>query len=414
MSYVFTSDEVKNQLKELNKSYDGRKTFGDLYAGVDLAAQRQLSDLSYDYGIAMNQAYTSSMQQKSAIAGSTLGAGSKQSLYEGLDDTLAQAFDTYRQNYLSGKQKIDTSVQESKDAIDKMLTEQSNNVIAYQQSIYGYLNDLYNKAYALDSYAKDGVEDETLKGLFENDNLWSRYVKTETQNGEEIKRLMTEEELMAQAYDVNRELTTFGVDYYDQMLNSFASQHGTNYSFNTYLKNVNPELYDWSVSQNPYDASVVSEYGINSNLASLRKYFGLDSTDAKYQFSERLGAIPKSEMDTSSSELNDKLNGLIAQREKVGDRGRRLKRVASQYSDLINDIETFVNDYHLSDYVTEKYGSWEELKTSLESVLEQDFQSNILGATGFENIAKAEKIESYYNNVIKELTTEANKRYSKK
>ena len=122
-------------------------------------------------------------------------------------------------------------------------------------------------------------------------------------------------------------------------------------------------------------------------------------------------------MDTSASKLNDTLNDLIAQGEEYyggSSSGRQLKRVVSQYNDLINDIEAFVNDYHLSDYVTEKYGSLEELKIMLKDVLDQDIQSNIRGATGFENTEKVKTIVSYYSDVIKDLTTEADKRYSGK
>ena len=75
---VFTTDVLKQQLKEANRMYDGRKTFEQLYGNIALAEQKALSSLQQDYSSAVSEAYLSSLGQEQNILSSNLGQGFKE------------------------------------------------------------------------------------------------------------------------------------------------------------------------------------------------------------------------------------------------------------------------------------------------------------------------------------------------
>ncbi len=373
MGYVFTTDAVKEQLKEMNRDYEGRKTWGNMYAQADLTGQLGTSQVNYDYASAMNEAYKSAYSQQSSIKNSNLGTGLKSEANLMLDDALMQAFETYRQNYLSSKSQVDASVNEIKAGIDEALTDQANNIIAYQESTYDYLTDIYNRAYGLGDYKELGADD-TLNNLFTNDVLWNRYLTKDPYGND---RLKTRDELMLEMYDKDQNLTMRGAEFYDQMLNALGTQYGEEYGFNKWLQNTNEDLYNWSVSNNPYATGATDDYGRNSNLAYMRNMLGLESTDAKYDFAERYGAISRDEITKGFSSIQDKLNNL----QKLADAGNTAEgyehaseEVVEQYVGIIDEIETLAKKYGIHDEFGKQLGGWDNIKNNYEGMLEGTFK----------------------------------------
>ena len=74
MSYGFitNAEDAKNALKELNRNYEGRKVWSDLYSSVNLAEQQALSSLKSDYSSDITQAYVNAHKNKAVIANSDL------------------------------------------------------------------------------------------------------------------------------------------------------------------------------------------------------------------------------------------------------------------------------------------------------------------------------------------------------
>ena len=93
---------------------------------------------------------------------------------------------------------------------------------------------------------------------------WERYITNdpvldaegkeqfdEEGNRIEERRLKTQEEMAAELYDENGNLTLAGLDYFDQLENSLANEGG--YSWGQYLLDTNEDLYNWSKTYNPYN-----------------------------------------------------------------------------------------------------------------------------------------------------------------
>ena len=66
---IYDTSSIKQQLKEANRDYIGRKTWENLYAGIDIAEKQQIGALKQDYAKAMSDAYATAYKN----AGSYLG-----------------------------------------------------------------------------------------------------------------------------------------------------------------------------------------------------------------------------------------------------------------------------------------------------------------------------------------------------
>lgn len=282
--YITTSNEWKKQLKNFNRGYNGRKTWDELYGTIDTAAQKGNSIVTQDYTDAISQAYGSAFGQKAAIANSNLFTGYKDAAIADIDYGLAEAYDTYRQNYLTQKARVDENATLAREQISTALGTEAENFKAYQDSYYGYLTDLYNRAYGLNDYEDIGA-DETLKTIFTTHPLWNRYLVDSGQEGVD-PALISSSDLYAKLFDTKTgTINAQGTDFYRQMMYQLGPELGK-YGFSEYLSKVNPKLYEWSMTQNPYN---YTEGG--TNAATFRQSVGLDSKDAPYDITSGYKAL---------------------------------------------------------------------------------------------------------------------------
>lgn len=356
--YIQTAGNVARQLKELNRDYRGRKTWGSLYGAVDLQRQQSLGDLGYDYDSQVAKAYATAYQQKSAIANSALGSGFKEQGQLDVDVALQEAFNTYRQNYLSSAAQIEQTALGATSQIDAMLEQEAQNYVDYEASAYSYLQYLYDQAYPGENANYDANAD--LAKMFAENSDWSKYIMTsEDEFGNKTSRLMTEQELRRRNFDLDASgqgtINKAGVDFYDQMLNQLSTED-SKYSFHNWLSKENPELYEWSQSGNAFD---YTEAG--TNIGTFKKMVGLKSTDDEYKFIERFGGMTEQDVTTHLQSFSKDIEGIINSGETDDTMNAK-----DAYSSALTNVQDYVNKLNLD----------ETTKTEITNTI-SNLQSNI-------------------------------------
>ena len=381
--YITSTDEYKQQLRNLNRNYEGRKVWDELYGQIGLSQQRAENLVRQDYLTNLSEAYSSAYNQKAAVANSALGTGYKQQAIEDLDFALSEAFDSYRQNYLTQKSQIEENALAANQAIDDALTKQAENTILYQDSFFSYLEDLWNRAEGLGKYEDIGV-DTTLQNMFKDDMLWSRYtVKDGTDT-----HLIDSSELYAQLYDENKLITDKGIEFYDQMFNRLGVTEGKDYSFHKYLSDTNPELYEWSIADNPYDYTTAG-----TNMGTFKTLMGLDSIDNEYKFIERSGAFTSGELESMMSYITDDLDDIS-----TSGKNKDSVKAFETFEEAADKLQDYVNTLEI-----------DPAKKDDITYFINNYKSHIneddLYKTGFLRINKDDK-KSYNENLVKSLKRE--------
>lgn len=357
---IYDTGSIKSQLAEANRDYYGRKTWEDLYGSIDYAKQKQLGQLEQDYSGAMAEAYASAYRANQNIAASSLGQGYKAAAMEETDIALEEAYQAYKQNYLSGVAQIETAAAQQTQKVTDALTEQATNIRDFANTPYQYLQ------YVFEQYG----EGEQSENIFYNEEMWKRYTKEvkdeagnltgerELKSWEEIANYGAYEEITDEfgntkkqwtgLYDESGNLTIKGADFFDQMINQLAYE-GRGISFGQWLAENNQELYDWSQSYNPYD---YTEAG--SNLGSFKTMVGLTSTDEKYTFMERFGGLSKSEVDKMYSGFTSKLTEL--NRKVAQSSGRDAKEITTEFTDLTKEIGKLTDQLGITADIEDELG----------------------------------------------------------
>ncbi|MBR2385226.1 MAG: hypothetical protein IKA99_06455, partial [Clostridia bacterium] len=357
---IYDTGSIKSQLAEANRDYYGRKTWEDLYGSIDYAKQKQLGQLEQDYSGAMAEAYASAYRSNQGIAASNLGEGYKAAAMEETDIALEEAYNAYKQNYLSGVAEIETAAAKQTQTVTDALTEQAEYIRDFANTPYQYLQ------YVFEQYG----EGEQSENIFYNEEMWKRYTKEvkdevgnltgerELKSWEEIANYGAYEEITDEfgntkkqwtgLYDESGNLTIKGADFFDQMINQLAYE-GRGISFGQWLAENNQELYDWSQSYNPYD---YTEAG--SNLGSFKTMVGLTSTDEKYTFMERFGGLSKSEVDKMYSGFTSKLTEL--NRKVAQSSGRDAKEITTEFTDLTKEIGKLTDQLGITADIEDELG----------------------------------------------------------
>lgn len=392
--YGMISDKstIKQQLKDANRDYMGRKTWENLYAGIDIAEKQQIGVLKQDYAKAMSDAYATAYKNKAAIGASNIGQGYKVEALDSIDTALQEAYDTYRRNYLQAESEIQAASAEAVENVDNALTEQAGNIKKFADLPYEYLKYLFEK------YSEGNPEDN----IFLTNELWKRYTyeeKDEEGNLTGERLLKSWEDIVAYGaydeytdefgnkqkewtglYDDRGNLTIKGADFYDQMMNDLAQRGG--YSFGEWLANYDEDLYDWSQSYNPYDYTKDQR-----NIGSFRTMVGLTSTDQTYSFIERYGGMSRKELDSMYSKFSDK--AIELNRKVSEDNGRGSKGILEEYKGLTNDIADLTDRLGIKDDIEKEMGmSFDELSEQLYNLTEgalsngEIWWQTVLGAFG--------------------------------
>ena len=352
---IVSVDQAKSMLREANKDYYGRKTWQSLYGNIALQEQQAMSSLTQDYASDVAEAYASAYQNKQAVAASNIGQGYKTVAQENIDAALAEAFETYQANYLSGVSQVAQSSAKQVGAVSELEQKQAEKVSAladkpyeYLQSIWAQYKDSYNKDLwdeysALDDKFKAAFLEQhpemqaTINNLFNNPN-WQKYLtqRTDADTGEAYYDLMTWDEL-AQArgfYDENKSLTMAGTDFFDQMINEAANLNipGVQ-SFGEWLKGSDAELYDWATSDDAFNYSLRG-----NNMGTFQQYVGMMSSDQQYQFIERYGGMNSDEVKGLFVNIQTKADDIAKRITEKG--GTDTKAIANDYKGLISEVAT--------------------------------------------------------------------------
>lgn len=336
---ITTRSSVKQSLMEANKDYLGRKSWEQLYGSIDLAKQQQISELQQDYAKDVANAYASAYNQNAAIASSNLGQGYKLSAMESVDDALAKAYETYRSNYLQGVSEAENYASKATAGVTEASDTQTENTQTMLYKPYEYLTWLREQ------YA----EGDTEKDIFLNDLLWKQYMKDEVDEQGNVtgnKVLMSWDELQAKMYDAEGNLTDFGTDFYDKMLNKMSVEQPS-LGFNKWLAENDEKLYDWFASANPYDYSYD-----NRNIGSFKKLVGMKSDDYTYSFIERSGAFTSKELDDLFGKFINASSELTApelDKEKQ-------KTTAETYKNLTAELKTLTDKLGITKSLEKELG----------------------------------------------------------
>lgn len=329
---VMTQQDAARFMEENNRDYNNRKTWQSLLsqnANEALAAENQLVN---DYSKVTAQAYASYLQNKNAIQNSAYVGAGKQTLLSENELALQDAYKSYRNSLLQGEQEIASAAASGEQSITKAFDEQAQFTADYANAHRGYLEELWQKY-------QNGENK-----LFD-DMRWERYITNdpvldaegkeqfdEEGNRIEERRLKTQEEMAAELYDENGNLTLAGLDYFDQLENSLANEGG--YSWGQYLLDTNEDLYNWSKTYNPYNYTFEG-----TNAGSFRTMVGMAADDNDWSFAERYGGMDEEQISGLYNKFYDAAN-------KLADKKAGTETI-SDYKDLVDETVTLVKELGL-------------------------------------------------------------------
>lgn len=329
---VMTQRDAARFMEENNRDYNNRKTWQSLLsqnANEALAAENQLVN---DYSKVTAQAYASYLQNKNVIQNSAYVGAGKQTLLSENELALQDAYNSYRNSLLQGEQEIASAAASGEQSITKAFDEQAKYTADYANAHRGYLEELWKKY-------QNGENK-----LFD-DMRWERYITNdpvldaegkeqfdEEGNRIEERRLKTQEEMAAELYDENGNLTLAGLDYFDQLENSLANEGG--YSWGQYLLDTNEDLYNWSKTYNPYNYTFEG-----TNAGSFRTMVGMAADDNDWSFAERYGGMDEEQISGLYNKFYDAAN-------KLADKKAGTETI-SDYKDLVDETVTLVKELGL-------------------------------------------------------------------
>lgn len=306
---IYTASQAKKELLESNRNYNNRLTWQNAITGVNAQAMEAQSKLNQQYINASTDAYVQYLQNKNALEGSNVVGVGREQLLQQTELALQDAYNSYAQSLQSGHADISAGQQEQLTNIENALKQQAQYTADYTNAHIAYLKELWRRY-------ENGENT-----LFDDPN-WAKYkryiVPMTDENGNPLTdengnviydetqpSLLTDDELAAILYD-EQGLTFSGVDFFDQLENEIAG-YDKGYSWSDYLKETNPELYEWANSYNPYNYT--SE---GSNAGTMRTMYGMLSDDYTYNFSERFGGVTYDMIQDSYDDLLKSTDNLFS------------------------------------------------------------------------------------------------------
>lgn len=374
---IYNASDVENQLATENRDYNQQLSWQNAYnaAGVNYAKQNQMLKQSYDSAVL--DAYKTHLDNSTAIKNSGIVNDSTiKALLQENENNLQAAYSTYMQNLQAGQNELGTAYNEQKEAIDTLLSEQAQNLVDFADSGYSYLEELakrYNQG--LQDFNNKYVQNEkgewvdengnvvsAYSGIF-NDPAWSKYGSFDI-DGNFV--LNSYEDLYNTFYslseDGKRQGTLAGLDFFDKILND---TYDIGYSFDTYLKENNEDLYNWAVSYNPYDYN-----SAGTNLGSAKEMMGLAADDYKYTWLEYAGGLTNSELTSLFDDVTNTVAQLTDMSIDFDNKENNLNELSGKIDTVIDDLSKLASDYDMLD-VLEEAGftkdSFQELKNLLQS-----------------------------------------------
>lgn len=253
------ASDVANILQQTDRQANGVQTWKQLFGNAALGYQSNLGALQKDFSDAISQAYSSNLAQQGVIASSGLAAGSRNYLQENLSKELSSVYENYVNNYRKAQQEAQQSYSNEYGIIAEELGTRAKNIATlYNESAYDFLSYLNEQ---------DKLKDLNLGWLTSYDEQDNTY------------NLLSKDELLNKLFDTEtNEINAYGREFFDAMFN-FQGAQGIN-SFGKWLSETNPELAEWMLEQDIYDASG------NMNLEKVKQMVGIggdyDFNPSKY------------------------------------------------------------------------------------------------------------------------------------
>ena len=168
--YFVTASDTKAAIQDSNRTHEGYNMWRQMYGAIDLEKQKQTNALKYDYDKAVGDAYAQAFATKQQVANSDYGDSYKAELTKRIDDTLAQAYESYLQNYNKGVASLESEAAGYRDNVTKALDEQTKNTSDLINKVYDYLQYTYDNYYS-DPNAKAQLEKKGTLRHSTGDNL---------------------------------------------------------------------------------------------------------------------------------------------------------------------------------------------------------------------------------------------------
>ena len=361
--FITTESDAAKTLMQLNKNWEqSYKSISDAANAQTVATNAQAQYASEtalsDYQKALSQAYTASLRRQSAIGSSALGQGFKEEMRNENRAALAEAYNTYANNLAEQQSKIAQSQAGSLSNINKVASEaasqvtsalqsEAQNVVAYENAHYAYLQDLFNKykdspngimdsPFALNPLDVTKLGYSRSAGVAEKYGTdFSKYVKYV--DGELVLKSQEEINQMLAADDALYQ------EYFNAIENWAANRADADIeSWGAYLNRTNADLYEWARNANAYQAGDTG--------ASLYRRITDRNPSAegdKYSFTSSFAGMTDKEIDNY---VNSVVMGTTAKLDKLANdvsKGSNKKR-AEAIKEAYSDINKTLADYATS------------------------------------------------------------------
>lgn len=313
-----TASDAQVAMREASKDRAGVNTWTKMLNQAGASFAQETSALTEDYGKAIGEAYKSSLKNQENIDRLGLTGGSRNELLDENRAALMDAYKTYLSKYAEGTATAMQNYGSNVSAIEQALGDEAGNVSKLLNKVYDYYS----------SWSGGTVSDESMKHMYE---LFDKYGLGGMFNVEETGLIGDEkqynygikswDELQNLMYDENRELNTFGKEFYLRALNLSGTEAEGIPSFGRWLAENDPDLLEWYNAPDPYN---YTEGGRRSN--TIRSLIGGKAGDYT-------GPLSGSEQAKAQGSLN--------------------KDIEQGVKDIINPIEELVAGRNVNEIVEE-------------------------------------------------------------
>lgn len=377
--FYVTESDVKSSLQDMNKTQEGYNVWRQMYGAIDLAKQKDLSGITYDYEKDLAETYAQAYAAKQNMENSSYFDSYKNQYITDVDKSLEEAYNSYISNYFSNVNKLDTEYNKLTSDVTGALKTEAKQYSEIINKIPDYLKYMYESAYSNEDVRKN-IESQLGYDFWKN----PAYERLLTEEGtlkdwetlsylgefttdDEGNKTYTVDPFFAKDEQGNDVLTKAGKSFYDSILNNPLYSYGVQ-SFDTWLKGENEDLYNWYTSYNPYNYAP-NMAGVTTGSSNIRQFLGMRSDDYKYNFIEDFAGMTKTQLENKLNVFKDRLESLSTNYRKDA------SKIASSSVEVFNEIRDWSNTLGLSqefnDYLNQQGTSWDELSNELTKVAEK-------------------------------------------
>lgn len=387
-SYITTASEQATELYNNNRDYNNQLTWQGLVNQNDASARMANSALLNQYNQATAEAYVSSLQSKQALQNSGIVGQYKNQAMDAYNASLNNDLTDLQSSYNSAISDIESSRSENESNIENALYEQAQYTADYTNAHYDYLQYLYdeyqngnNTVFNSTMYQKylgyDYQRDENGTILTDEEG---NYLVDETsahlKSWDELTTVTKDEYgEYSSIYDENGNLTQFGIDFFDQMENSWDYVNNDYYGNNsdtwsTWLRENNEDLYDWAGSYNYYNYTQAG-----TNAGTVRTMYGMMSTDMTYSYLERMGGMTSSQVNAYFDKVNEAIDNALNEAKGAQTNVKSLRKASEK---AIDAMEQMTNDLGLGASMAAEGFSWDTIRSEIDNIIEEgkNYQSS--------------------------------------